>query len=246
MWKPFESRGSDKFGIFLTFHQIFIDAENPKKRVVARGIWPLTQELQLLSELHPLYRSKKWKMISERLREKGYQRTEIECRERWINFLDPQVKRGDWNEEELRQLYELHEEVGSRWSVAERAIGRYFDYHSALKTTSRTASTEHYATTFGSSWRASRRADKPSTAKSASSARTTSTTSIGARVVKIRLGRLRLPGERGQGGHLHDGVQSRQKQTCVGTPTEKGTLRQAEITHHAVLRAATEGHLRPY
>jgi hypothetical protein len=57
--------------------------------------------LQLLHELYPQFVSKKWKQIAENFREKGYSRTEIECREKWINFLDPELNNQDWEESEL-------------------------------------------------------------------------------------------------------------------------------------------------
>lgn len=66
------------------------------------------QEIQLLNQLHAHYNSKKWKRISEEFRARGFVRSEIECREKWINFLDPEVKKSQWEIWELQRLYDLH------------------------------------------------------------------------------------------------------------------------------------------
>jgi hypothetical protein len=39
-----------------------------------------------------------------------------QCRERWLNHLDPTISRGPWTPEEDKQLMLLHEQYGNRWS----------------------------------------------------------------------------------------------------------------------------------
>lgn len=39
-----------------------------------------------------------------------------QCRERWLNNLHPEIKRGKWTAEEDNKLFELHKEFGSAWS----------------------------------------------------------------------------------------------------------------------------------
>jgi len=46
-----------------------------------------------------------------------------QCRERWNNYLDPNLHLGDWTEEEDRLLLEKHQEIGSHWN----AISRFFE-----------------------------------------------------------------------------------------------------------------------
>jgi hypothetical protein len=55
-----------------------------------------------------MIKSKKWKKASEELRKSGYERTDVECRERYqevlsrfINHLDPTVNKELWTDEEL-------------------------------------------------------------------------------------------------------------------------------------------------
>lgn len=44
-------------------------------------------------------------------------RTGKQCRERWLNHLDPTVVKGGWTDEEDRKLLALHEEYGNKWAV---------------------------------------------------------------------------------------------------------------------------------
>ena len=38
------------------------------------------------------------------------------CRERWLNHLDPKVKKGDWTAEEEETFIEMHKRYGNSWS----------------------------------------------------------------------------------------------------------------------------------
>jgi hypothetical protein len=39
-----------------------------------------------------------------------------QIRERFINKLDPKIKKEDWTEEEDRKILELYSNIGSKWS----------------------------------------------------------------------------------------------------------------------------------
>ena len=75
-------------------------------------------------ELFPTLSSKKWKKLSEAMREHGFFRTEGECRERWVNYLDPRLTTSEWSEAELAQLYSLHAEMGTKWAQIQKIMGR--------------------------------------------------------------------------------------------------------------------------
>ena len=48
-----------------------------------------------------------------------------QVKERWINTLDPEVKRGVWTEAEMKILRDSQKELGNKWSeIAKRIPGR--------------------------------------------------------------------------------------------------------------------------
>ncbi|PKI66654.1 hypothetical protein CRG98_012996 [Punica granatum] len=64
----------------------------------------------------------KWNRVAKMT---GLKRGGKSCRLRWINYLSPGVKRGDFSEEEDDLIIRLHNLLGNRWSlIAGRVPGR--------------------------------------------------------------------------------------------------------------------------
>ncbi|KAG5408477.1 hypothetical protein IGI04_004796 [Brassica rapa subsp. trilocularis] len=56
---------------------------------------------------------------------KGLKRCGKSCRLRWMNYLSPNVKRGNFTEQEEDLIIRLHKLLGNRWSlIAKRVPGR--------------------------------------------------------------------------------------------------------------------------
>lgn len=93
------------------------------RRLVQLGkshkIWS-SQEDETILKLIKKY-GKNWKLISEMLGSKNGK----QIRERYINKLDPRIKREDWSEEEDRKILELFSKIGSKWSeISKNLPGR--------------------------------------------------------------------------------------------------------------------------
>ena len=60
----------------------------------------------------------KWSSVAELLP----RRVGKQCRERWINHLDPSVKKGDWTSAEDDIIFEMQKQRGNKWSEIARLV----------------------------------------------------------------------------------------------------------------------------
>ena len=72
------------------------------------GPWT-KEEDELVVELVKKYGPKRWTLIAKHL--KG--RIGKQCRERWHNHLNPEIKKTAWTEEEDRVIYNAHKQWGN-------------------------------------------------------------------------------------------------------------------------------------
>jgi hypothetical protein len=75
------------------------------------SLWT-NEEDEILRQMVNEYGTQKWVRIAEKLPN----RIGRQCRERWINVLDPDINRKDWTPEEDKLLLKMHEEQGPKWS----------------------------------------------------------------------------------------------------------------------------------
>ena len=76
-----------------------------------KGSWSDAEDAIVREMVAQNVGSVKWSTIAAKL--PG--RIGKQCRERWFNHLDPTIKRGDWDPDEDRTLYEAQRNFGNRW-----------------------------------------------------------------------------------------------------------------------------------
>ncbi|XP_057948341.1 transcription factor WER-like [Malania oleifera] len=95
--------------------------ENNKQCFYKKGLWTPEEDRALLDYV-TLHGRGHWNRISMIT---GLRRSGKSCRLRWVNYLSPNVKRGDFSEEEDDLIIRLHHLLGNRWSlIAGRVPGR--------------------------------------------------------------------------------------------------------------------------
>lgn len=63
----------------------------------------------------------KWSLCAEKVAGRNGK----QCRERWCNALDPNVRKGAWSVQEDLTIFELQSQIGSKWAeIARRLPGR--------------------------------------------------------------------------------------------------------------------------
>ncbi|XP_057976123.1 transcription factor MYB8-like [Malania oleifera] len=86
-----------------------------------RGAWS-TQEDQILINYIKAYGVGNWRTLPQKA---GLKRCGKSCRLRWINYLNPEIKRGNISAEEEDLIIRLHSLLGNRWAlIAGRLPGR--------------------------------------------------------------------------------------------------------------------------
>ncbi|CAL5359825.1 unnamed protein product [Camellia sinensis] len=96
-------------------------SEGLAKKVYNKGAWT-SEEDRKLAQYVEVHGAKKWKTIATK---SGLNRCGKSCRLRWLNYLRPNIKRGNITDEEEDLILRLHKLLGNRWSlIAGRLPGR--------------------------------------------------------------------------------------------------------------------------
>ncbi|KAI7738686.1 hypothetical protein M8C21_030788 [Ambrosia artemisiifolia] len=83
------------------------------KNGVKRGAWSEEEDNKLRDYIER-YGHWNWRELPKYA---GLARCGKSCRLRWMNYLRPTVKRGNFSEEEEDLIIKLHQNIGNRWSV---------------------------------------------------------------------------------------------------------------------------------
>ena len=86
---------------------------------VRRKIWSAEEDEWIKGTMKKV--GKNWKVLSELMGSK----TGKQIRERFINKLDPKIKKEEWSDEEDRKIIELYCLIGRKWSeISKQLPGR--------------------------------------------------------------------------------------------------------------------------
>ncbi|KAK9750410.1 hypothetical protein RND81_02G194800 [Saponaria officinalis] len=88
---------------------------------VRRGPWTLEEDTLLIHYV-ACHGEGRWNLLAKSA---GLKRTGKSCRLRWLNYLKPDIKRGNLSPQEQLLILELHSKWGNRWSkIAAHLPGR--------------------------------------------------------------------------------------------------------------------------
>ncbi|KAK7330789.1 hypothetical protein VNO77_24989 [Canavalia gladiata] len=92
-----------------------------KRAIMNRGAWTPDEDRKL-AQCIQIHGPKRWKTVAVK---SGLNRCGKSCRLRWLNYLRPNIKRGNISDEEEDLILRLHKLLGNRWSlIAGRLPGR--------------------------------------------------------------------------------------------------------------------------
>ncbi|CAN4120362.1 unnamed protein product [Withania somnifera] len=84
------------------------------KANVKRGPWSPEEDAKLKDFIHKFGTAGNWIALPQKA---GLRRCGKSCRLRWLNYLRPNIKHGDFSDEEDRIICTLYANIGSRWSI---------------------------------------------------------------------------------------------------------------------------------
>ncbi|XP_071738164.1 transcription factor MYB14-like [Rutidosis leptorrhynchoides] len=91
------------------------------KMGLKKGPWTHDEDLILINYIN-LHGHPNWRALPKLA---GLLRCGKSCRLRWTNYLNPDIKRGNFSREEEEMIIQLHSAMGNRWSaIAARLPGR--------------------------------------------------------------------------------------------------------------------------
>lgn len=94
------------------------DGGTGSKRKSGPKAWTKEEDALLLSIVKNMQMPMKWSIVAQSLPD----RTGKQCRERYVNHLNPRLKATDWNALEDSMIFHLYNSIGSHWAKMSKII----------------------------------------------------------------------------------------------------------------------------
>ncbi|XP_039008425.1 transcription factor MYB108-like [Hibiscus syriacus] len=105
----------------MDVHKRFFISKSEEEMDVKKGPWTEEEDSMLKAYVN-IHGEGRWNSVA---RLSGLRRTGKSCRLRWLNYMRPEIKRGNISLEEQLLILELHSRYGNRWSkIAQHLPGR--------------------------------------------------------------------------------------------------------------------------
>jgi hypothetical protein len=95
-----------------------IETSSSAKRKTGPKAWTKEEDTLLLSIVQSMRMPMKWSLVAQNLPE----RTGKQCRERYVNHLNPRLKVTDWTPVEDSTIFHLYNTIGSHWAKMSKII----------------------------------------------------------------------------------------------------------------------------
>jgi hypothetical protein len=93
-------------------------SSSASKRKSGPKAWTKEEDSLLLSIVQSMRMPMKWSLVAQSLPE----RTGKQCRERYVNHLNPRLKVSDWSPVEDATIFHLYDTIGSHWAKMSKII----------------------------------------------------------------------------------------------------------------------------
>mmetsp|Transcript_24673 Transcript_24673/g.36543 ORF Transcript_24673/g.36543 Transcript_24673/m.36543 type:complete len:284 (+) Transcript_24673:2-853(+) len=88
------------------------------KKKAGPKVWTKEEDQMLLNMVQSMRMPMKWSVVAQQMPD----RTGKQCRERYVNHLNPRLKVADWNPVEDATIFHLYNSTGSHWAKMSKMI----------------------------------------------------------------------------------------------------------------------------
>lgn len=93
-------------------------ASDKNKKKAGPKVWTKEEDQMLLNMVQSMRMPMKWSIVAQQMPD----RTGKQCRERYVNHLNPRLKVADWNPVEDATIFHLYNTAGSHWAKMSKMI----------------------------------------------------------------------------------------------------------------------------